>query len=353
MASMNFTNESIFVSALRGLIKSFAVVLGIALSILVVVLCIGLLSNIAGGVTTPDKSELKLSADANWDRKLLPSSAPVLLRIDVHGIIGAGKLKEKNFKDMLVDSRTGALANNRVKGILLHINTPGGSANESAAIYHLIKQYKEKYNVPVFAFVEGLCASGGMYISCAADQIFASQSSVIGSVGVRLGPTFNVFEAMTKIGVDSLTLTEGKNKDALNPFRPWRPGEDDAIKAILADEYETFVGVVTENRKNLPKETLINEYGANVFLAEKAKELGYIDNGNAFYDQTLTALASAAGIKEGEKYQVLLIEPYQSVFKELTDNNSALFKGKINHIFPTGSFTNTELSGQILYLYQP
>lgn len=353
MSSMNYSQESIFVSALRGFVKSFAVVLGIALSILVVFLGIGILTNLAGGISTPDKSELTLSADANWDRKMLPDSAPVLLRIDLHGIIGTGKFKEKNFKDMLIDSRTGALAKNRVKGILLHVNTPGGSASESAAIYHLIKEYKERYKVPVYAFVEGLCASGGMYISCAADQIMASQSSVVGSVGVRLGPTFNVSEAMTKIGIDSLTLTEGKNKDALNPFRPWKPGEDDALKAIIANEYETFVNVVTENRKDLSKEELVNEYGANVFSAEKAQELGYIDNGNASYDQTLTALASAAGIGEDQKYQVILIEPYQSVLKELAENNSTLLRGKLTHVFPTDTFTTTELSGQILYLYQP
>lgn len=264
-----------------------------------------------------------------------------------------GKLKEKNFKDLLLDSREGILANNRVKGILLYVNTPGGTVSDSNAIYHLIQSYKEMYKVPVYAFVDGICASGGMYISCAADQILATQSSIVGSVGVRLGPTFNVSEAMEKIGVQSLTLTEGKNKDALNPFRPWKPGEDEEIKTILASEYDHFVDVVTDNRKSLDKDRLVNEYGANIFSAEKAQEFGYIDNGNANYDQALTALATAAGIQEGEKYQVFEIDPYQSILLELADNKTALLRGKLTHVFPTGTYTNSEMSGQILYLYQP
>ncbi|NGX47246.1 MAG: putative signal peptide peptidase SppA [Chlamydiae bacterium] len=350
MISMNISRESIFISALRGFVKSFAVVIGIALGGFLIIIGIGAVSNT---VSMPDKSQLSVSADANWNRKLLPDTTPVILRINVHGVIGTSKLKEKYFKDVLLDSQDGVLKGNRVKGILLHVNTPGGTATDSSAIYQLLKEYKEKYKVPIYAFVDGLCASGGMYISSAADQIYSTENSVIGSVGVRIGPAFNFSGAMEKVGIQSLTLTEGKNKDALNPFRPWKPGEDDSIKAILASEYVTFVNVVTENRKRLNKEELVNEYGANVFAAEKAQELGYIDNGNASYDQALAALVKAAGIKEEDKYQVLEIEPYQSILKELAENKTSLLGGKIKHIFPTGAYTTSEMSGQILYLYQP
>lgn len=347
---MEFSRESIFISALRGLVKSFAVVIGITLGIVVLVIGIGSVSNT---VQMPDKSQITLSADANWNRKLLPDSTPVLLRINIHGIIGTSKLKEDSFKDMLVDSRLGVLAKNRVKGILLHVNTPGGTATDSSAIYNLLTEYKEKYKVPIYAFVEGMCASGGMYISSAAEKIYATENSVIGSVGVRIGPAFNFSGAMEKVGIDSVTITSGKNKDALNPFRPWKPGEDDAIQAVVSSEYTTFVNVVTENRKNLSKEALVDEYGANVFAAEKAEKLGYIDNGDASYDQALAALASASGFKEDDKYQVFEIEPHKSVLKELSESKSKLLSGKIQHVLPTGAFTTTEMSGQVLYLYSP
>jgi len=345
---MEFSRESIFISALRGLVKSFAVVIGITLGVVLLFIGIGSVSNT---VQMPDKSQITLSADANWNRKLLPDTTPVLLRINVHGIIGTSKLKEEPFKEMLIDSREGVLAKNRVKGVLLHVNTPGGTATDSSAIYNLLTEYKEKYKVPIYAFVEGMCASGGMYISAAAEKIYSTENSVIGSVGVRIGPAFNFSDAMEKMGIQSVTITSGKNKDSLNPFRPWKPGEDDAIRAVVASEYVTFVNVVTENRKNLSKEALINEYGANIFAAEKAEKLGYIDNGDASYKQALAALAIAAGITEEDKYQVFEIEPHKSVFKELSESKSKLLSGKIQHIFPTGAFTTTEMSGQVLYLY--
>lgn len=347
---MNFTRESIFISSLRGFFKSFAVVLGFAVGLVTIVLGINALSD---GIITPNKSEMTISADANWNRKMLASTAPVILRVDIEGVIGTSKLTEKKIKDLLIDSREGSLANNRVKGVLLYLNTPGGTSSDSSAIYRLIKTYKEKYKVPVFAFVDGMCASGGVYITSAADQIFAPKDSIIGSVGVRLGPAFNFSNAMDKWGIQALTLTEGKNKDTLNPFRPWKEGEDESLKTILAAEYEIFVDVVTAARPKLDKDKLINDYGANIFTAQKAEEIGFIDNGDADYDLALSSLVKASGIKDGEQYQVISIAPYQSVVKELTENKAHLLKGKLTHVFPTGTYTNSEMSGQILFLYQP
>ncbi len=252
---------------------------------------------------------------------------------------------------MLLDSREGKLGNDRVKGILLQINTPGGFATTSGDIYQLLMQYKEKFKVPVYAFVNGLCASGGMYIACAADKIYATNSSTIGSVGVRLGPAFNVSETMEKAGVKAVTLTAGKDKDMLNPFRPWKEGEDDSLKAILASEYEEFVNVVASSRKSLGKEKLINEYGAQVYGGKKAQELGYIDESGASYVTAIAALAKAAGVEE--EYQVLQMEPHQSILKELSENKFNLLRGKVEHTFPQAPSLSSEMSGKILFLYDP
>lgn len=347
---MNFTRETIFISALRGFFNAIGIIIGIAVAIMIICVAVGFVSD---SVTTPDKSTLTLSPDANWERKLLPSTAPVILRINLHGIIGLGKLNGEKFKTLLLDSRECELADNRVKGIILHVDTPGGTATDSATIYHLLQSYKERYKVPVYAYVDGICASGGMYICSAADQIFSSPAGVIGSVGVRLGPAFNVSDVMNKIGVQSLTLTEGKDKDMLNPFRPWKEGEGSSLQAIVTDEYSRFVDIVAGARKNLNKQKLIDVYGANVFSAPVAQEYGFIDNGDSDYDQTLRALVKAAGIGDDEKYQVLEISYYESLFSELKENKAGILSGKLNHIFPTGPFTNSELSGKLLYLYQP
>src|SRR5690606_22323692 len=115
------------------------------------------------------------------------------LQINVHGVIGDAKsgIDTKMAQNILLDSRTGDFKNERGKGILLHMNTPGGTVVDSDNIYRMLKTYKERYKVPVFAFVDGLCASGGMYISCAADKVYAGPASIIGSVGVIIGPFFN------------------------------------------------------------------------------------------------------------------------------------------------------------------
>ena len=190
-----------------------------------------------------------------------------------------------------------------------------------------------------------------MYIACAAEKIFATSSSIVGSIGVRLGPAFNFADAMQKVGVKSLTLTEGKNKDLLNPFRPWKENEGSSLQENIEVEYKQFVDTVANARPLLTKEKLINEYGASIYAASIGAKLGYVDEGNSNYDQALKSLVSKAEITE--KYQVIQIEPHQSFFKDLATARASLLEGKIKHVLPTGTFTTTEMSGQLLYLYQP
>jgi len=345
---MNFTRESIFVSAIRKFCNTFAVVLGFCVAVVAIVLGLSALSD---NISLPNRGDLTVSADANWNRKLLPSTTPVLLRMELHGVIGVGNLTEEKFRKMLLDSREGSLAGSRVKGLLLHINTPGGTVRDSGGIYRALKEYKERYKTPVYAYVDGLCASGGMYIASIADQIFASSDSIIGSVGVKMGPAFNFSDVMDKIGIASVTLTEGKDKDTLNPFRPWKEDESASIQAILADSYEEFLDIVTAGRKQMSREKLVNDYGAQVFSAEKSQEYGYIDHADATYNDALKSLVQAVGIEDDGSYQVLAIEPYHSALQDLTQ--SQFFTKKVEHILPIGTNLTTELSGKLLYLYQP
>lgn len=348
---MHFTRESIFVSAIRSFFNAFAVVVGVCAAIFIAIIGLAFLSK--SNINSPDKSDLTLSADAEGNRTQLADTTPVILRINVNGVIGTLDLTETNFIDLLLDSREGILAKNRVKAILLHINTPGGLASDSSGIYRALKDYKQKYQIPIYAYIDGICASGGMYISAAADKVSASEDSIIGSIGVRLGPIFNFASAMEKVGIKSLTLTEGIDKDALNPFRPWREGEEDPLKDIMDQEYQVFVAVMTKNRPRLDRERLINEFGARVYSAPTGADLGYIDDGHATYNGTLTELVAAAGIPATEKYQVLTISPHQSVLKGLAQNKWGIIRGKVEHTFPIGPYMTSEMSGKLLFLYQP
>jgi signal peptide peptidase SppA len=277
----------------------------------------------------------------------------VILKIDIVGEIGLKDLTAEKIQNSLLDSREGMLSGNRVKAILLNINTPGGAADDSDSIYRALMAYKQKYQVPIYAYVDGLCASGGMYIASAAEKVYASPSSVIGSIGVLMGPTFNVSGLMDMYGVKSLTLTEGKDKDMLNPFRPWVPGEDNCLRTINADLYMRFVNIVTTARPKLDKHKLIAEYGAQVYSCETAMQLGYIDVANSNYDAALIDLAKAANLPDPQYYQVFTIEPEHTFLSDLTTAQSPLLTGKITHHFQFQPGFNSEFSGRFLYLYQP
>lgn len=347
---MQFTKESIFVASIRSFCTSFATILGLLIGLTVVFIGLMMMS---GPNIVPEKSDLMIAADANGNRDLLPHTAPVVLKLNISGVIGQGELTYQKFSNLLLDSREGMLANNRVKAILLYIDSPGGTVTDSVAIYQELMAYKKKYNIPIYAFVDGMCASGGMYIACSADKVYASSSSVIGSVGVILGPTFNFSGLMERYGVQSLTLTQGKDKDMLNPFRPWMPGEDASLRNVTSVLYGEFVDTVISARPRIDKDKLINDYGAQIYVSPTAQELGYIDVANSDYNIALGDLAKAAQIPEDHFYQVVHLSPPHPFLSDLAGSCQALFKGKMTHVFQMGPYMNSELSGKFLYLYQP
>jgi len=344
---MNLTRESIFVGALRSFCTAFAAILGVLVGFFIIAFVV---MAAAGPTFLPPKPEFQIAPDAEGKRDLLSGSAPAILRIDVHGVIGMGDMTSEKFQDVLIDSRADLLRGDRVKAVFLHIDTPGGTVTDADAIYRALLNYKAQYKVPIYAFVDGLCASGGMYIASAADKVFATSSSVIGSVGVIMGPSFNFSEAMTKFGISSLTLTEGKDKDMLNPFRPWQPGEDASLRAVMASLYERFVGIVTQARPRLAKDKLVGDYGAQVFIASTAQQLGYIDVAGSDYSHSLSALAEAAGIG-GHPYQVVQLLMPHPFLSSLT--HSLFSTGKVKHTLELSPTLNPELSGKLLYMYQP
>ncbi len=345
---MTHLRESIFVGAFRSFCTSFAAIVGALIGLALV--AIGFMI-ISGPNFLPPKSEPILQPDAHGNRTLLPGHAPAILRLDFHGVIGMGDLTGEKIQNLLLDSRDDFLKGGRVKAILLHMNTPGGTVVDADSIYRSLLAYKAEYNVPIYAFVDGLCASGGMYIASAADKVFATPSSVIGSVGVIMGPSFNFADAMTKLGVASLTLTEGKDKDALNPFRPWKPGEEASLQAIMASLYEQFVGIVVKARPGLSKEKLVGDYGAQVYVAQEAQKLGYVDNGQTNYFETIAQLAAAGGIKETEAYQVVQLVAPHPLLPALAQ--SVFTTGSIKHTLDVSPLMNPAFSGKPLYLYCP
>jgi len=312
---MEIVTESIWKSATRSFMRSLMKILGLALGLGIIVIA---LSFFLGNGLLPSPSIPTLLPDAQGQRKLLPMHTPAIAVIRIDNIIGLGDLTTEKINNLLLDTRTGILDHDRLKGILLYINSPGGTAIDSDNIYRALIQYKETYKIPIFTYIDGLCASGGYYIACASDKISASPSSIIGSVGVRFGPMFNFTGTMEKTGVSSLTLTQGKDKDEFNSFRPWTADEGASLSPITYALYERFVDIVAKARPSLDRTALINTYGAKVFIAAQAHQYNYIDDPDSTYEKTLEALAQAAGIDTADAYQVIQLSPSTSLIQQFS-----------------------------------
>lgn len=342
--------ESIFFASIRSFFVAFFGIVGISVGIIFLIAVIG-------GATTTSESEketvytAEILPNASGIRKELSKDAPVILRINVKGIIGTDHLNTQAIRTQLTESREGFFKDERVKAILLYIQTPGGTVTDADGIYRAIKEYKEQHKVPVFAYVDGMCASGGMYVAAAADKIISSDVSLIGSIGV-ISPSFvNISQLIEKIGVQSLTLYAGKGKDDLNPMRPWKSGEEENFKHIIDYYYDYFVDIITTNRPQIDKITLVKEYGANVFPAKLAKQYGFIDETENNLNDAIKKLATHIGIKD-DYYQMVQLKK-KTWYTEIFDGSNALLTGKIKHELSLPYEMNPQLMNQFLYLYKP
>ena len=345
-------HDSIIYSAFRSLFKGFFWVIGFALALVIAIIII---SAAVGAAATASTTSL----DQTTSVTILPdsdgvrtssNSLPVLLQLNINGIIGIDELTQDKIRTVLIESREGDLKDDRVKGVLLRIESPGGTVVDADGIYRAVKEYKERYKIPVIAYIDGLCASGGMYVACSADKIYASDASLVGSVGVIITSFLNFSQLLDKVGVQALTISAGKGKDDMDPLRPWKPGEEVNYRSICDYYYHYFVNIVTSNRPGLNKEKLVQEYGAYVFPATLAKEYGYIDGSGINESDVLKILASEAKI-EG-KYQVVSLES-KTIWSQLFKADSPLLTGMIKHEVQIPSNMDLNLQGKFLYLYQP
>ncbi len=137
--------------------------------------------------------------------------------IELNGVIADNELASA---DNIISALRDAFENESSAGIILRINSPGGSPVQSGYIYDEMRRLrKENPDTPLYAVVTDICASGGYYIASAADKIYADKSSIVGSIGVRMD-NFGFVDAMDKLGIERRTLTAGKNKALLDPFLP-------------------------------------------------------------------------------------------------------------------------------------
>ena len=140
-----------------------------------------------------------------------------------------------------------AFQNKRNKAVVLVINSPGGSPVQSEFLADRIINLSKEKNIPVITFVEDVAASGGYWLACAADEIFASKASIIGSIGV-ISAGFGFDKALNKIGVDRRIYTAGKNKSLLDPFSPENKDDIKRLKNLQTKLHDHFISFIKLRR---------------------------------------------------------------------------------------------------------
>ena len=194
--------------------------------------------------------------------------------IDVAGLIAPGQPASA---DNIIEALKDASADKKVKGIILRMNSPGGSPVQSDNIFETIRKIKkEKPELPIIAVVADLCASGCYYVASAADKIYVNNASVIGSIGVIMG-SFGFVDAMKQLGIERRVMTAGDHKALLDPFAPVDPVAKTHMQGVLAEVHRQFINAVKTGRGERLKETP-DMFSGLVWTGGEGIKLGLADD---------------------------------------------------------------------------
>ncbi|HRX69727.1 MAG: signal peptide peptidase SppA [Gammaproteobacteria bacterium] len=193
--------------------------------------------------------------------------------VRVEGLIASST--EASAKNLIGALRKAFKDNNTV-GVILQINSPGGSPVQAGEIYDEIWKLREQYpKIPVHAVVSDVCASGGYYIAAAAQNIYANQASIVGSIGVRMD-SFGFTEAIAKLGVERRAYAAGVNKDFLDPFKPVNPDEVQHLQGMLDAIHQQFITAVKKGRGERLKDQP-EIFSGLMWTGAQGVELGLVD----------------------------------------------------------------------------
>lgn len=250
-----------------------------------------------------------VTGDSNSDNKLviLYIDAPILTSAqnyenDVLSTLLYGQyVFGYNVKNQLIS----LAEDSSVKGIFLHINTPGGTVAGARAISDGVSYYREKTGNPVYAYVQDMAASGGYWAAVSADRIIAEQGSLVGSIGVLMGP-FEYYDELVQLdgvgarnGIQINYITGGKSKDLGNPTRQMTKEELEILQEGVDSEYDEFVSYVSSQRQ-IEESAIREDLGALVYGTKEALANNLIDEaGNWHY--SIESLASEAGVSSDYK----------------------------------------------------
>lgn len=168
-----------------------------------------------------------------------------------------------------------AFSKGKPVAVALQINCPGGSPVQSSLIAARIRRLSEEKDVPVFAFVEDVAASGGYWLACAADEIYVDPGSIVGSIGV-ISAGFGFSDAIERYGVERRVHTAGKSKSMLDPFKPMVPADVKRLKGWLEDLHEIFIAYV-KGRRGAKLADTPDLFTGEVYIGQKGVDVGLAD----------------------------------------------------------------------------
>lgn len=230
------------------------------------------------------------------------AKTPLIHVVRLHGAIGVGTpfqpaLTLKGLDDTLER----AFAKKGIAGVAISVNSPGGAPVQSALIHDRIRELAAKHKVTVYVFCEDVAASGGYWIACAGDEIYADAASIIGSIGV-VSAGFGFVGAIAKLGIERRVHTAGENKSILDPFQPEKDEDVARLKALQLDIHADFKAHVRARRDGRLKENPELFTGA-FWTGRRALELGLIDG--------IGHLHAVLARKFGAKLELKVIEKPQ------------------------------------------
>lgn len=242
-----------------------------------------------------------------------------------------------------------AAADKHVKAVVVRINSPGGGVTASDLMYDALLQFRQRTAKPVIASMIDLAASGGYYIACGCERIFALPTTVTGSIGVIM-ITPDLTGAMQKLGVRTNVIKSGPMKDTGSPFREMSEADRQFFQSMINQMYERFLAVVAKGRPNVPPERLRELADGRVYTADEAKRNGLVDDIGTLREALLDA-KRAAGM---EKDSVIVVEYHRpaeyrpNIYAKAPDAPSQV--NLINVSLPSWL---TEPGPQFMYLWSP
>jgi len=194
--------------------------------------------------------------------------------VELNGVISADSAANS---ERLIGSLQEAFKHKQTQGIILRSNSPGGSPVQSGYINDEIRRLRAKHpNIPIYAVVEDICASGCYYIVAAADKIFVNKASLVGSIGVLMDG-FGFTGTMEKLGVERRLITAGENKGFMDPFAPVNAAQQEHAKKMLAEIHQQFIDVVKVGRGKRLKDSA-GVFSGLIWTGQKSIEMGLADD---------------------------------------------------------------------------